>query len=129
MQDRVRPRRDVVMMSTWAKTKIPAGTPIKARYVYTDEQGTPLYSKERYEWQEGGERKKMFKLRGFLGYASGQPDRPQWDVTLDKGVRRVPYHLDRLRAAIAKGERVYLVDGEKDVETLEAAGYVATTTP
>jgi DNA primase len=45
-------------------------------------------------------------------------------------VQRVPYHFDRLRAAIAAGmDRVFLVDGEKDVETLEAAGYVATTTP
>lgn len=117
-------------MSIWTKTRIPAGTPITARYVYTDERGQPLYLKERYEWHEHGQRQKAFKMRGFLRYTGGDPTRPEWDFKLDKHVRRVPYHLDKLRHAIATGiDRVFLVDGEKDVETLETEGYVATTAP
>src|SRR6266566_4476047 len=45
-----------------------------------------------------------------------------WSATMGQGARR--------RAAIRQGcDRLYLVDGEKDVETLEAHGQVATAPP
>ncbi len=44
-------------------------------------------------------------------------------------VRRVPYRLPRVLAAIRDGEPVWIVEGEKDVHALEAAGVVATCNP
>jgi hypothetical protein len=48
-----------------------------------------------------------------------------WDV---EGVRYVLYRLPELLAADPSGT-VYVVEGEKDVETLRALGLVATTNP
>ena len=45
------------------------------------------------------------------------------------GVRKVPYRLPKLIAAVAAGERVYVVEGEKDVQSVERAGAVATCSP
>lgn len=46
-----------------------------------------------------------------------------------KGVRRVPYRLPELVAAGAAGRHVFIVEGEKDVETLRGRGFVATCNP
>jgi len=45
-----------------------------------------------------------------------------------KGVKTVLYHLPELLAA-DPGETVFIVEGEKDVENLEAMGFVATCNP
>lgn len=47
-----------------------------------------------------------------------------WDM---KGVSRALYHGAAVNVAAAKGGIVVLVEGEKDVHTLERLGYVATT--
>jgi len=39
------------------------------------------------------------------------------------------YHLPRVRAAVAAGQPIYVVEGEKDVHALESLGAVATTSP
>lgn len=43
--------------------------------------------------------------------------------------RRVLYRLPRLRPAIDSGQFIWIVEGEKDVHTLEALGEVATCNP
>jgi len=48
-----------------------------------------------------------------------------WHWNLD-GVMPYPYHLPQLQAA-DRAEPVFIVEGEGDVETLEACGLVATT--
>ena len=86
---------------------------IVAHYVYTDENGQPLYRKTRYE-------PKSFSQCRLD--ASGNP------ISSKLGdVRRVPYHLPRLIAAAKAGERLFLVEGEKDVESLERLGLTATS--
>ena len=45
------------------------------------------------------------------------------------GVRRVLYRLPKVREGLADGEIVYICEGEKDVQALEAAGAVATCPP
>jgi hypothetical protein len=45
------------------------------------------------------------------------------------GVTPVLYRLPRLRAAVAAGETIYVVEGEKDVHTLADWGLTATTNP
>jgi putative DNA primase/helicase len=77
-------------------------------YKYRDESGKPLYVVERGAG-------KLFKQRR----ADGAPN-------LD-GVRRVPYRLPELRAAIADGKAIVVVEGEKDVCNLVKQGYAATT--
>lgn len=44
-------------------------------------------------------------------------------------VRRVPYRLPRIIGAVAAGRTVYIVEGEKDVHSIERAGAVATSSP
>ena len=56
----------------------------------------------------------------------GQTARPAWSV---KGIKRVPYRLPRVLAAVNAGETVYIAEGEKDVHALEAAGVTATCNP
>lgn len=44
-------------------------------------------------------------------------------------VRRVPYRLPQLLEALENGSPIYVVEGEKDVQTLERQGLVATCSP
>jgi hypothetical protein len=85
----------------------PGRNPV-AFYDYTDEQGTVLYQVVRYE-------PKDFKQR--------HPDgKGGWLWNL-KDVRLVPYRLPAVMAA----ECVWIVEGEKDANTLVASGECATT--
>src|SRR5262249_33647829 len=51
-----------------------------------------------------------------------------WTWGLDD-TRRVLYRLPNVVAAVARGETIYLVEGEKDVHALEALGLVAACSP
>ncbi|MGC9986274.1 MAG: hypothetical protein ABSF35_21970 [Polyangia bacterium] len=85
-------------------------------YDYRDEGGELLFQVVRTPAPDG----KTFRQR--------RPDGRDgwiWDV---EGVRRVLYRLPELLAA-DPSETVYVVEGEKDVETLRASGLVATTNP
>jgi hypothetical protein len=86
-----------------------------ARYPYVDEHGQLLYEVLRCAH-------KQFRQR--------RPDprsRSGWRWHLDD-TRRVLYHLPQLLAAPG-GACVFVVEGEKDVHALEAAGEVATSPP
>lgn len=78
-----------------------------ASYDYTDEKGKLLYQSVRFE-------PKDFRQR--------QPVNGHWQWTI-KGVRLVLYRLKE----VLEAERVVVVEGEKDVETLRALGFTATT--
>jgi putative DNA primase/helicase len=85
-----------------------------ATYDYTDEDGNLLFQVVRYH-------PKAFRQR--------RPDgRGGWIWNLD-GVRRVLYRLPKVVRANRASETIYVVEGEKDVHALEAAGAVATTNP
>ncbi len=51
-----------------------------------------------------------------------------WAWNLD-GIERVLYRLPETAAAMAAGEPVFLVEGEKDADRLAALGLAATTNP
>lgn len=78
---------------------------------YVDESGTLLFQKVRYE-------PKGFSLRRPNG-------RGGWESNLE-GTRRVLYRLPDVLAAIGDGRRIFVAEGEKDVEALVRAGEVAT---
>ncbi len=88
--------------------KMTMGSPEPETYEYRDVGGDLLYVVER----SAG---KIFRQRR----ADGMPN-------LD-GVRRVPYRLPELRSAIAHGETIVVVEGERDVCNLVKEGYAATT--
>lgn len=83
-------------------------------YEYTDEKGKPLYRQVRY--YKNGE-------KSFYGekFENGK-----WLKGLE-GVERVLYKLPQVIEADKKAEKIYFVEGEKDVETLIKKGKIATT--
>jgi len=84
-------------------------------YDYLDEAGNLLFQQVRLWGTKSGKK----------GFKSRRPDgNGGWANDL-KGVRRVLYRLPRLKDTA----RVFIVEGEKDVHTLEAWGLVATTCP
>ncbi|MEJ5370248.1 MAG: CHC2 zinc finger domain-containing protein [Bryobacteraceae bacterium] len=93
------------------------GPPV-AEYVYTDEHGAPLYRITRHHYFDvDGKRQKTFKAWRPDGAGGWKPGA--------RGVRLVPY---RLREVI-EAPIVFIVEGEKDVETLREWGFVATCNP
>lgn len=84
---------------------------IVTTYPYVDEAGKLLYQVLRYE-------PKAFKQRKPDG-AGG------WSWRLGD-VRRVPYQLPAVLAAVKAGTPVHVCEGEKDAHAVEAAGGVAT---
>ena len=91
----------------WAKQRTPLG-PIVAEYNYTDEHGELLYQVTRHFPP------KDFRQR----YPDG---RGGW--IWKKHPRQLLYHLPE----VLEAPIVFVVEGEKDVETLRAHGFVATT--
>lgn len=84
---------------------------IVATYDYTDAEGKLLYQVVRFE-------PKDFRQRKPDG-AGG------WEWKLGK-VEKVPYRLPQVLAAVDAGEKIVIVEGEKDVHALEERGVVAT---
>jgi hypothetical protein len=82
-------------------------------YDYTDECGEVLYQVCRME-------PKTFRQR--------RPEGNGWSWNV-KGVRLIPYRLLDVIRAISKGERVYIVEGEKDADNLAKEGICATCNP
>lgn len=97
----------------WATVK----REVVARYPYTDENGVILFRKCRVEPGYGGADKTFYQER--------RVGNNQWDRHLGD-VRRVLYRLPRLLKADPT-ELVFLCAGEKDVESLERIGLLATT--
>jgi hypothetical protein len=58
-----------------------------------------------------------------------RPDGHGGWVWSTKGVKRVPYRLPEVLAAIAAGRKIWIVEGEKDADRLWVAGLAATTNP
>jgi hypothetical protein len=83
---------------------------IVAKHEYTDEAGALLYHVVRFA-------PKDFRQRAADG---------TWST---KGIRRVLYRLPEVLAAVAAGDRVYVVEGEKDADAAAGAQLVATCNP
>lgn len=101
----------------------PAPSPrakIVATYDYVDESGDLLFQAVRLDPKDFRQRRRATP--------DDPPDKVKdgwvWSV---KGVRQVPYHLPELIEAIALEHTVFVVEGEKDVHSLEKLGFAATT--
>jgi KaiC/GvpD/RAD55 family RecA-like ATPase len=93
---------------------------VTARYDYCDDDGEVLYQVVRYEWDlpDGGIGK-TFGQRRHLG-------NDRWEGKLGD-VKRVPYRLPEILSTTLDGKTLYVVEGEKDVESLWMLGLPATT--
>ena len=83
---------------------------IVASYIYTDEQGTPVIRVTRHEPKTF----RQWRPNGSGGWIAGIG-----------GSRRPLYRLPEVMGASI----VFIVEGEKDVETLRGYGFVATCNP
>src|SRR5262249_51166633 len=90
--------------------------PIIAAYDYTDESGRLRFQVTGHAWPE-----KTFRQR--------RPDGNGGWIDSTKGIPMVPYHLPELIEAIAFQNLIWIVEGERDVETLMKLGTPATTNP
>ena len=82
---------------------------IEDTYIYTDVEGQPVFEVVRFQG-------KRFRQR--------LPGAEDWGL---QGLTNRPlYRLPNVARAIREGRRVYIVEGEKDVHALEAAGATAT---
>src|ERR1035441_5827571 len=81
-----------------------------ASYDYTDAAGELIFQSVRYDPR---------------GFSQRRPDgQGAWIYDLD-GIQKVPYRLPKVLAANV----VYIVEGEKDVHTVEGLGLVGTCNP
>ena len=89
-------------------------------YVYTDEKGAVLYKSCRYVKENG---KKTFVIK------APDPGAPYgWSFGLSKRkIPRVPYRLTRVARAAKEGKTIVIVEGEKDVLSVEKAVGCAAT--
>lgn len=89
-----------------------------ATYNFTDEDGKLLFQKIRYVDETGRKTFRQRKPDGNGGWTYSLGDTP-----------KVLYRLPEVLAAAKNGGIVWVVEGEKDVETIRAQGEVATTMP
>ena len=89
----------------------------KISYPYHDEHKNLLFSKVRVE--TGTENKSFYWIREENGA----------QVKNINGCRKVLYRLPEVIYGISKGRTVFLVEGEKDVNTLLGHTIIATTAP
>lgn len=94
-------RADRLVADGWKRT---------ATYTYENEQSEAVYFVDRYEREKNGKKEKTFNQRTNAGESI-------------EGVERLLYNLP----AVIKSERVFIVEGEKDVETLRSLNLVGTT--
>jgi 5S rRNA maturation endonuclease (ribonuclease M5) len=90
--------------------------PAVAIYDYVDEAGTLLFQVCRTADKQFPQRKPDLSKKTGWTWKLGE-------------VRRVPYRLPRLLEAMDAGQELWIVEGEKDVQSLERVGKVATCCP
>jgi putative DNA primase/helicase len=88
--------------------------PVVATYIYVDEKGTPIFEVRRT------------KAKQFYQAQIEPGGRRVSGPGCMKGVRRVPYRLRELIAAVAAGDPIFIVEGEKDADRIHELDLVAT---
>ena len=84
----------------------------EATYVYCDAEGRRLYAVVRLPG------------KNFLMHSWDASGNVVWGV---KGLKRLLYRLPEVLAAAKRRDEIWVVEGERDVETCESFGIVATT--
>lgn len=113
VRDETAPLREVPKVTRQGVT-----TTSKVEYVYTDEDGQPLYRVMRVD--APGRGKKVWQETRI---GSG------WSKTGPSETTLVPYRLPEVLAGVSHDATVYVVEGEKCADALHALGLIATTNP
>lgn len=87
-------------------------------YDFRDVDGTLLYQKQRGVFENG---KKTFRIR--------RPDGKGGYEYNANGVKKILYNLPMVSRAVDDGNTIFVVEGEKDADTLVEAGFIATSVP
>ena len=139
----IAPRTPVPVRQTPEKVKPAVKKPtVRSRivktYAYTDEHYNLLFEVVRFTPKRFAQRRKDpetgawiwgLKAGGYVKSANGDWIIPKNGEPAERefpACRHVLFHLPKLIATASSGEAVYLVEGEKDVETLEAFDLIAT---
>lgn len=105
---------------------------IEATYDYVDEGGKLLYQTVRRFPKKFYQRRPAMPLDP-PDRITRDPEGREWVYSLKgpegKTIRRVLYRLPKVIAAVADGRTVFVVEGEKDADAMDALGVVATTSP
>lgn len=101
-----------------------------AVYTYRREDKTEAFQVVRYHYLDGAPgktfRQRMKPTWGMV--QDGKIGKDGWCHSVPESLRdSVIYNLPEVLEAVRKGEPVYVVEGEKDANTLERLGKVATT--
>jgi putative DNA primase/helicase len=117
VQDRRRLDRDGAILWLQERGHIPKPEPkprIVAAYDYVDADGLLLFQVCRFEPKDFRQR----RPNGADGWI--------WNMA---GISKVLYRLPAIIAAVAKGNTIYVVEGEKGADAVESIGLVATCSP
>lgn len=112
------PRKAEPKQTAPKPTEPPKKQTLVATYDYTDENGVLLFQKLRYVDEDG---KKTFRQRKPDGNGG-------WEYSLGD-VPKVLYNLPAVISAKTYNAPIWVVEGEKDADTLIEAGFIATTMP
>lgn len=98
-------------------------------YDYTDKDGQKLFEVCRFEkLDKDGKKEKTFRQRRYLPEDTSAKHGYVWSVPDDMRNHSL-YRLPEVVNAMQKGQPVYVVEGEKDADTMARLGYAATTNP
>ena len=92
-------------------------------HIYKDEEGKPLFSKNRYKAKDPNTKnQKTFTTKALIETENS------YKFDSFKDVRKVPYNLPGVKKAILENKVIYITEGEKDCETLFMYGFTSATT-
>lgn len=104
---------------------------IEATYDYTDRAGALLFQVVRFRPKTFRQRRPHPRRAGeWVWHLSSCDDYQKRGQRCDCGLPAQPltlYRIPEVVAGLEAGDTVWVVEGEKDVEALRAAGHVATT--
>ena len=91
-------------------------------HIYYDENGVPVYAKNRYKAiGPKADKPKTFTTRSLI------ETEHSFKFGSIKDVKKVIYNLPRVKNAIENNRYIFFVEGEKDAETLMRLGFASTT--
>ena len=92
-------------------------------YIYTDENSRPIYLKNKYRNTKDLS-KKTFITRSLI---ETEKSFKYGDKEHFKNIDKYIYNYPAVKKTIEKDNNIYIVEGEKDVKTLQRYGLTATT--
>ena len=94
---------------------------VERQHTYTNENGQPIAVKKMKISVNGGKTFRWYLINSETGRIASQSGLNGLELPL--------YNICAVNQARKSGQIVFVVEGEKDVDTLQSLGYIATTKP